>query len=140
MTPVPQPPASDQRRRDEEVAAALDAALDALQQGQPVDRDVLLARHPELHNALDALQHLIGEQVTRLDSTVRPAAPATPPEQIGPYRIERQLGSGGFGVVYLGFDPDLKRAVAVKMLHPERLEQPEVLHRFQREACAIARL
>jgi tRNA A-37 threonylcarbamoyl transferase component Bud32 len=62
------------------------------------------------------------------------------PEQIGPYRIDRPLGCGGFGVVYLGFDPDLKRPVAVKMLHPERLEQPEMLHRFQREACAIARL
>src|SRR5262249_46080945 len=39
-----------------------------------------------------------------------------------------------------GFDPDVKRRVALKVLHAGWLDQPEVLRRFQREACAIARL
>jgi tRNA A-37 threonylcarbamoyl transferase component Bud32 len=59
---------------------------------------------------------------------------------IGPYRIERELGRGGFGTVYLAFDPGVRRRVALKLLNVARLDQPEAVRRFQREACAIARL
>jgi Protein kinase domain len=138
------PPASPQGPSEEDVATALDAALDALQRGESPDRDALLARYPDLHGALDLLDQLIAGQITRLEAPQAGTNPGPalggPPNQIGPYRIERQLGAGGFGVVYLAYDPDLKRQVAVKMLHPERLVQPEVLRRFQREACVIARL
>src|SRR5262249_8040866 len=58
----------------------------------------------------------------------------------GPYQVERELGSGGFGVVYLAYDPDVKRRVAIKVLHPGRIDQPEALARFQREAQATGRL
>jgi serine/threonine protein kinase len=140
QVPLPRPEAgADAPSLDPEVAAALDAAIDALQAGRPVDRAGLLARHPQLAEALAALDHLIQNQATVLDRACCPPA-APPPECIGPYRIERELGRGSFGVVYLAFDPDLKRQVALKVLHSERLEQPEVVHRFQREACAIARL
>jgi|GEM_PF-3767512 len=40
------------------------------------------------------------------------------PETIGPYRIDRELGQGGFGQVYLGYDEVLKRPVAIKVPHP----------------------
>ena len=122
-----------------EAAAALDAALDDLQCGRPVDRDALLARHPQLGGALAALDRLFGDHSTVCESP-RSAAGTVRPDQMGPYRIERELGQGSFGIVYLGFDPDVKRRVALKVLHPERLDQPEVVRRFQREACAIARL
>jgi len=132
---------------DPEAAAALDAALDDLQSGRPVDRKALLARYPQLDDALAALGRLLAEPVTlslppfSSETRAQEGAPsASWPEQIGPYRIERELGQGGFGIVYLGFDPDLKRRVAIKVLHPGRLDQPEALRRFQREACAIARL
>jgi tRNA A-37 threonylcarbamoyl transferase component Bud32 len=122
-----------------EAAAALDAALDAIQSGQPLDRQALLTRHPQLAGALAALDHLFGEQTTLSEASSSPARSAAP-EQIGPYRIECEAGQGGFGIVYLGFDPDVKRRVALKVLHPGRLDQPEAVRRFQREACAIARL
>jgi tRNA A-37 threonylcarbamoyl transferase component Bud32 len=123
----------------EDVAAALDAALNALQQGRDIDRAALLARHPELAGALAALDQIVG-----IPTTVA-AGPGceTPPElpqRIGPYRVERELGVGGFGAVYLAYDADLRRRVALKVLHPGRLEQPEAVRRFQLEACAIARL
>ena len=35
------------------------------------------------------------------------------PERIGPYTIDREIGRGGMGVVYLGHDPRLDRAVAI---------------------------
>jgi serine/threonine-protein kinase len=123
-----------------EAAAALDAALNALQAGQAVDRTALLLRHPELAGAVAALDQLVGQQPTRLNDSFGPIGTTQRPASIGPYQIERELGSGGFGVVYLAFDPDVRRQVALKLLHPGRLDQPEVVRRFQREAQATARL
>ncbi|MFG0273738.1 MAG: protein kinase [Phycisphaerales bacterium] len=64
----------------------------------------------------------------------------TTPAQIGPYTIDRELGRGGMGVVYLATDPRLDRKVAIKAL-PEHLAQdPERLARFEREARLLASL
>ena len=38
---------------------------------------------------------------------------------LGPYRIEKLIGAGGMGAVYLATDTRLDRTVAIKMLHPE---------------------
>jgi hypothetical protein len=122
---------------DEELAAALDEAVAALLAGRPLDRDRLLARHPQLAEALAGLERLAGLSATSTEPQ-RGAAPL--PERVGPYQVERELGAGGFGVVYLAYDPDVKRRVALKVLHPGRLNQPEALARFQREARATARL
>ena len=65
------------------------------------------------------------------------------PQQIGRYRIDRLLGSGSMGNVYLAHDADLDRPVAVKTLRDLVLdaEMREVfLSRFQNEARAAARL
>jgi serine/threonine-protein kinase len=132
------PAPSDPRAPDEEMAAALDAALNALQRGQPLDRDSLLQRFPALRGALDALGQLVPSSATQPDGNGA-AVPAAP-ERIGPYRIDRQIGTGGFGIVYLAYDTGLRRQVALKVLHPGRLEDPEAVRRFQREACASARL
>jgi len=59
---------------------------------------------------------------------------------MGKYRILRELGHGGMGVVYLGRDDSLGRNVAIKVVNP-RLEGVEIaLARFAREARAIAQL
>ena len=65
------------------------------------------------------------------------------PEQIGRYRIERLLGSGSMGHVYLAYDADLDRPVAVKTLRDLVLDEEMrqvFLSRFQNEARAAARL
>lgn len=59
---------------------------------------------------------------------------------IGRFDIVRELGRGGFGVVYLAVDPLLGREIALKVLHNERLANPESRARFQREARAVAAL
>lgn len=56
----------------------------------------------------------------------------------GKYRLERELGRGGMGVVYLGRDELLDRPVAIKMLLPEGGFSSEQLGAFRREASALA--
>lgn len=62
------------------------------------------------------------------------------PSQIGPYIVERELGRGGMGVVYLGRDPRLERRVAIKSLVGDLASDPGLLARFDREARLLASL
>ncbi len=60
--------------------------------------------------------------------------------KIGGYSIERELGRGGMGVVYLAHDTRLDRRVAVKALPADLAGDPDRLARFQREAKVLASL
>ena len=58
----------------------------------------------------------------------------------GRYRIERLLGEGGMGAVYLAEHTHMKKRVALKLLHPEMSQNAEVSARFEREAVAAAHI
>ena len=60
--------------------------------------------------------------------------------QIQNYRIERQIGSGGMGEVYLAQDTKLNRNVALKLLPPHFTVNPDRVRRFEREARAASAL
>ena len=60
--------------------------------------------------------------------------------RLGKYEIRSEIGRGGMGTVYQGYDPALDRWVAVKVLAPHLLWQQEFVERFLREARAAARL
>jgi len=60
--------------------------------------------------------------------------------QLGRYRLEEQVGQGGMAVVWRGFDTQLRRIVAVKVLHPHLHAREDIRRRFDREAQAVARL
>ena len=60
------------------------------------------------------------------------------PERIGPYRVGRELGRGGMGVVYLGTHTRLLREAAVKLIRSGASARPEDVARFRREAEAVA--
>ncbi|HET8623960.1 MAG TPA: protein kinase [Gemmatimonadales bacterium] len=56
------------------------------------------------------------------------------------YRLERELGRGGMGVVYQATDRTLDRRVAIKVAHPELTEKPAIAQRFLAEARMLARI
>lgn len=59
---------------------------------------------------------------------------------LGPYKIQRPLGQGGMGTVYLAEHEELNRKVALKVLHGDKAMDKLVLERFLREARAAAAL
>jgi serine/threonine protein kinase len=74
------------------------------------------------------------------DSTVDPLLEALDKAIGFQYRIERLLGRGGMGAVYLAHELALDRDVAIKVLPPEQASTPQMRERFRREARTAARL
>ena len=64
--------------------------------------------------------------------------PESTRRQIGKYRIQAELGRGGFGVVYSAYDPTVSRPVALKVL--TALGDSQLLSRFKNEAAAAGNL
>jgi len=72
---------------------------------------------------------------------VSPAVPEPPiPTEVGGYRVVRELGRGGMGIVLEAEDRHLNRRVAIKMIATGLAANPEARERFLREARAVARI
>lgn len=84
---------------------------------------------------IDSTQSLRSSQGTS------PTVVALPiPTVIGRYRVERPLGQGGFGIVYLANDDQLGRPVAIKVAHTRRLRGPADAALYLQEARLVAQL
>ena len=57
---------------------------------------------------------------------------------IGKYKILEKIGRGGMAEVYKGYQENLERFVAIKLMHSHLVAEQDFLHRFQREAKAMA--
>lgn len=69
-----------------------------------------------------------------------PESAASPIKKIGKYELQKKIGAGGMGAVYLALDPSLKRSCALKVLPPEKAKNPTLVRRFKAEAQAAATL
>jgi serine/threonine protein kinase len=120
----------DERR----VAEALDRYVEALRAGEAPDRADFLAGHADLAEALD-------EALRGLDFVAGPGAPSEPGERmLGDFRLLREVGRGGMGVVYEARQVSLGRRVALKVLPFASILDPRTLQRFRNEAQAAASL
>lgn len=74
------------------------------------------------------------------DEATPEASAALSGRTLSHYQILERIGSGGMGIVYKAFDTRLKRPVALKVLPPDRVADPERKRRFMKEARAASAL
>jgi predicted Ser/Thr protein kinase len=96
----------------------------------------LIAAHP---GHADALRRLAAD-LSAADDLLAAGFPGAAPARIGPYRVERRLGAGAFGVVFLCTqERPIERRVAIKVLRPGSGDR-HTLARFELERQLLARL
>jgi serine/threonine protein kinase len=121
-----------------------DEFIDRLNRGEQPDIEDYAARHPQiaglLRQMLPALQ-LLRVPATAVGGTEGVAgAPVLEAECLGDFRLLREVGRGGMGVVYEAEQRSLGRRVAVKVLPFAAALDPRHLQRFRNEAHAAAQL
>jgi serine/threonine protein kinase/tetratricopeptide (TPR) repeat protein len=129
-----------------ELADILERYLADLERGTAPDRAALLAAHPDLADELgpylDSLDKLhVATQDLRTMRTMGGKDHAEPTaKQIGDYKIVREIGRGGMGVVYEAHQESLNRRVALKILPFAAVLDQRQIARFRNEAQAAAQL
>jgi serine/threonine protein kinase len=141
---------SEPRLDDDHIVTAVHEYLTALEAGKEPDRAEFLARHPaiadELTDCLEGLDfvHQLGPRRTPAVGHA-PELPSSSAEVVaevplGDYRIVREIGHGGMGVVYEAVQLSLGRRVALKILPFAAALDGRQLQRFKSEAQAAALL
>ena len=138
--------ASERELRFQAVAAEY---LEAREAGRADELSALLARHADLADEIAAFvaeQDEVACLAAPLRQAVAPAGevlPLAPPGEhgrLGDFRIVREVGRGGMGVVYEAEQVSLGRRVALKVLPFAATMDPRQLQRFHNEARAAAGL
>lgn len=135
---------------DPQVVELVEQYISALEAGNTPDRESVLARYPELAEdlaaCLDGLEIVlhVAPQVSRQsvrDDASEPAPYGSEPSRtLGEFRLLREIGRGGMGVVYEAEQISLQRRVALKVLPFAAVLKPTQLQRFQNEVQATATL
>ena len=118
---------------------------DRCRRGETPSVTEYVARYPDLAADLRDLLPAVAQmerlkKVGRATPYLLPPADAAPPDRLGDFRIVREIGRGGMGVVYEAVQESLGRRVALKLLPAHARLDPTRRERFLREAHAAARL
>jgi serine/threonine protein kinase/Flp pilus assembly protein TadD len=136
-------------KANEELEAVLARYLRAVEEGRAPDRMELLARHPELAPDLAAFfagQDRFGRLAAPLRQAVSEIQESTIEQKLaeggrlGDFRLIREIGRGGMGIVYEAEQISLDRRVALKVLPFASTLDAKQLQRFKNEAQAAAGL
>ena len=134
----------DADRGDELFSSLLAAYDEALAEGSTSEPSVSLPPDlsPRLQRAQEFLARLEREwpRAAPVAAESTPFPSTSPGEKFGRFQIRKELGRGGCGVVFLAFDPVLRREIALKLPLPAVLISPALRQRFLREAQAAAGL
>jgi eukaryotic-like serine/threonine-protein kinase len=147
MSPTSQTKSSASKS-DALLTELIDEVSARLEAGEPVDLDAFIAAHPEraeaLRKVLPALAVLadLGRSAAegQDDGLTSPRLDAESLGELGDYRILREIGRGGMGVVYEATQISLNRRVALKVLPFAGALDAQHLARFRLEAQAAAQL
>jgi serine/threonine protein kinase len=127
--------------KEERLQEVIAAYLRDIEAGRNPDRAEILARHPDLAGELQeffAGQEQLGRLAAPLRQIVEPAADHGITGTLGDFRIVREVGRGGMGIVYEAEQISLRRRVALKVLPFAATMDPRHLQRFHNEAQAAA--
>jgi serine/threonine protein kinase/tetratricopeptide (TPR) repeat protein len=113
-----------------DLAALIEVVTRRIEAGEKVEVDEIVAEHPLLADPIRRLLPALLE-MARLDEVV---GARKVPEAFGDFRIVREIGRGGMGVVYEAEQVSLSRRVALKVLPVATTMDPRALQRFQLEA------
>jgi serine/threonine protein kinase/Flp pilus assembly protein TadD len=139
---------SDEDAADQALGRVVEELTSRLQAGELVDAAAFALDHPEhaerIRQLLPAL-HLLADLARSGTGGAEPGQPVVAPAEelagtLGDFRILRQLGRGGMGVVYEAEQISLRRRVALKVLPFAAALDPRQLQRFKNEAQAAAQL
>lgn len=100
------------------------------------------AKHPEWASVIRQVFEPIAvvERISAKHHAEATKPAYTVPSQLGDFRIVREIGRGGMGIVYEAVQVSLQRRVALKVINSQTADQEKLRDRFRREAEAAARL
>lgn len=137
--------AQSEEQLDEQMDALADRFAQLLRSGAKPSVEAFVSELPQRANELRGLLHSIlllegiKSNASHNEATGQ-SSPLKPNELIDDYRVLREIGRGGMGIVYEALHVTLGRRVAIKVFNPGLLGDPKHLNRFRVEARAAAKL
>jgi WD40 repeat protein/serine/threonine protein kinase len=134
-----EPKTADSEEREQRLQEILVRYVEALEEGHPPEPKEFVARYPEFAGDLE--EYFAGlAQLDRVAAPLRGLVRPAVAQQLGDFRLLREVGRGGMGIVYEAEQLSLDRRVALKVLPFAAMLDAKQLRRFKNEAQAAAQL